>query len=85
MPWLNKNKELDERFKLLDLQLVELKSLIESQKLKPSLDTTDLNNRVADLEIKVTKIWILATTTTTAGKEKLSNHGRRILAGLSTK
>lgn len=80
--WFLGKQEIDEKLDSLGLQITLLaKDLKELQNRKPSSDTSELSNRVADLEIKIAKIWHLAITTTPNGQEKLTKVGRKIFGG----
>ncbi len=54
-----------------EIDLLKTKLLINS----PS-STQELSNRVADLEVKISKLWTLLTTTTPQGQDKLSKYGK---------
>jgi len=59
-------------------QIVALNAIKDAVVLqhKPTY-SDDLGARVADLEVKMAKLWDLLTTTTPSGQEKLSKVGRR--------
>jgi len=49
--------------------------LMQLQQKKPE-SNAELANRVADLEVKMSKLWTLLTETNVQGKDKLSKYGK---------
>lgn len=58
---------------LLRQELKEVQTKLESFKSDPKA----LSERVADLEVKMAKLWALLLETTPRGQDKLSKFGRR--------
>lgn len=58
-------------------RLAELNKKIEELPLKTPPSTQEFANRVADLEVKMAKLWALLVEYTPRNQEKLSKMGRR--------
>ena len=80
-----KRQEIDDIKDILDkvpsvTQLHQVTGAIEKELegLKKRKDISeDTLSRIADLEVKMAKLWALLVETTPMGKEKLSKFGRR--------
>lgn len=58
---IKKYKELEDKYRVLELSKVP----------------QNHEERIAELEIKISKLWSMLTETTVTGKDKLSKFGRR--------
>jgi len=59
----------------ISVELKELRKALASQQ-KPT-HADDIGGRVAELEVKMAKLWTMLTTVTPNGQEKLSKAGKR--------
>jgi len=59
----------------ISVELKELRKALTSQQ-KPAY-SDELGGRVAELEVKMAKLWTMLTTVTPNGQEKLSKVGKR--------
>jgi len=68
----------DNRFKIR-IDALELKQdkLFSDLEKKPDKLEKDAYERLADLEVKMAKLWALLVETNTYGKEKLTKFGRK--------
>lgn len=58
--------------------LTQMNSFLIHERVKPA----DLEERIAELEVKMKKLWDLLTEKSITGHEKLSKSGKRIVFGL---
>ena len=65
-------KEIEDIQDILDVVGNDLKFLKEKREL-----SNDLGARVAELELKMSKLWSMLLETTPTGKQKLSTFGRK--------
>lgn len=73
MIWDTNKKELD----LMHDRILNLTSKIEALQLaRPDHMTKEQEARLADLEVKMVKLWGLLVTSTPNGQDKLTKHGR---------
>lgn len=80
MFWESKNdKEIESmRERILDLTVKIEALLIAGEELKQKQNLTkEENARLADLEVKMAKLWGILLETTPNGKEKASKFGKR--------
>lgn len=80
MFWDTKNqKEIEDmRERILDLTVKIESLLIAGEELKSQRNLTkEEQSRLADLEVKMAKLWGLLLETTPNGKEKVSKFGRK--------
>lgn len=75
MFWETKNQKImeDMHERIIELDL-KYQKLLET---KPDYLSAEEKSRLADLEVKMAKLWSMLVETTPAGKEKLSKFGRR--------
>lgn len=55
----------------LNVKIAELEA-----RLNKDINPKDTQERLAELEVKMTKLWTLLTTTTPNGQDKLSKYGK---------
>ena len=76
MKLFNNNKV---EIEILMENIIELKDKLAQMEIKlektPS-STQEYANRLADVEVKVSKLWTLLTTSTPNGQDKLSKYGK---------
>lgn len=76
------NKKDDERWQQYDASIMRMRAEMqeEMEKLRESLEKKPLpenfHDRLADLEVKMSKLWLMLTEKTPNGREKLSRYGR---------
>lgn len=59
----------------IDILTKEYASLLENQQKSP-VNSMDYAQRLADLEVKMAKLWALLLETTPTGKDKLTKMGK---------
>jgi hypothetical protein len=75
-------KNDDERWQQYDASIVRMRAEMSAEidKLRETLDKKPLpdnfHDRLADLEVKVSKLWMMLTEKSPTGKDKLSRYGR---------
>ena len=72
-------KEIEEEYKKnIEKDLFDLQKKYAELLAKSPVSTTEYANRIADLEIKMAKLWgMLIEQSPRTGKDKLSNEGKR--------
>jgi len=72
--WPNDNRKLDD----LRAELEELRrDLAKFREQRAELDPKLVSERLADLEVKMSKLWaLLLETSPTSGREKLTKYGK---------
>lgn len=80
-PWMTKSAD---RQTILALQsdVEEMKQRMQEEKKDPEKVQPAIYERVADLEVKMNKLWgLVVEASPSTGKERLNKHGRRLLGG----
>jgi len=76
-----KFSEYEEKLKEYSVKIIELEDKLRN---KPDKMDKDSYERIADLEVKMAKIWaILIEVNTLTGKEKITKIGKKIFGGRS--
>jgi len=68
------DKKLREEIVLLDAKIAHLQEIVDK---KPDRMEKDHLERIADLEVKMAKLWSLLTEKTINNNDKLSKFGRK--------